>query len=274
MTFAATAVCTSVRRLPLRTLWIAAAVCALVASPVRADVIALEDANSSLRIDPTTDAGVFGWQVGGVEQLSRQWYFVRVGDAQVPLNALVLTGSSVIDSNGNGLGDSAWLRYTGMGVSIELRYLLTGGEDAWGSALGEAIKITNVSGTTVSLSLFQYNDFDLGNSSASQHVEIMGGATAVQTGGLYALESAATPAPAAYEAGDAELLWAKLSAGESPNGNALHTGNAAWAFQWDFTLNKNQNALISQNKLLVPEPATACLLLAGAGAMALRRRRV
>jgi len=51
-----------------------------VAVPAGASPIVLNDLNSQAQIDLSSDAGMYSWTVDGVEQLYRQWFWIRQGD--------------------------------------------------------------------------------------------------------------------------------------------------------------------------------------------------
>src|SRR5262245_2022739 len=41
--------------------------------------IILHDANSTVAIDPTSQAGMFHWDLNGVNQLNQQWFWYGIG---------------------------------------------------------------------------------------------------------------------------------------------------------------------------------------------------
>ena len=46
----------------------------------KADVV-LTDFNSTVVIDPTSQAGMYTWTVDGVDQMWQQWFWYRIGSA-------------------------------------------------------------------------------------------------------------------------------------------------------------------------------------------------
>ncbi len=50
-----------------------------MASPAQAAPITLVDHNSSVTIDPDSQAGMHDWVVDGVDHLFQQWFWYRIG---------------------------------------------------------------------------------------------------------------------------------------------------------------------------------------------------
>src|SRR5437763_6423155 len=93
----------------------------LVVAPAYADQMALTSLNSTVQIDPNTQAGVYNWIVDGVDLMYQQWFWFRVNsDTQEhPLDGSYLRLASQTASGGRGT-----VNYTGSGYSISVRFSL------------------------------------------------------------------------------------------------------------------------------------------------------
>ena len=241
--------------------------------------IILGDANSSASFN---SEGQFSWTVDGVDHLyAQEFYFRRDGfNDEVNLNSLTLLGQAVNDTNpfSDDNFDSISSLFTdGNGLEIETIFTLRGGTAGSGeSALAEQISFTNTGTSTMSFTFFQYVDFDLGESSGDDTGSIVGGNVAQQSddSGFSLSETVATPMPTAFQMGDEGDISALWSNGviDELNGDDSYSGDVAWAFQWDITLEAGDSFLISKNKAIVPTPGSLALL-ASAGLMGTRRRR-
>jgi hypothetical protein len=246
-----------------------------IASP-----IVIVDGNSTVRVDTSSDVGMFSWEVDGVQHIARQWFWYRVGDTgpEYAVNTLGAPIINLTDGDADGSADTLYMKYTGSGLRIEITYVLTGG--AAGSMVSdiiENIRVTNISGTSQAVRFFQYSDFNLNNTADNDWVDISGGNTATQTdiGGITVGETVVTPKPTYVEACDALTLLGKLNDSQATTltGQTVASGDVAWAFQWNATLGNNKSLLISKDKQIVPEPATLVMLALGVGAAMLRRYR-
>jgi large repetitive protein len=237
-------------------------------------LVTLTDENASLDFDlGATGAGMTAWTVDGVNRLTEQSFWYRVGNtAQQKVNALTLSGYTISDENGltvNYADPSN--RFT-----LQLTYLLTGSDLGSGSSIiGENIRVKNSSKTqALDFHLYQYVDVNLlGPTDPVDSDLTLAGAPSVnkatQTNGTQNLsETIATPAPTRYEAGTAASLHSELASGSvyNLNGNSSASdANLAWAFQWDTSISANGTLMISKSMQLtvVPEPSMLTMLVAG-----------
>lgn len=249
----------------------------------------LVDENTVVEVDPESVSGMKTWEVDGVSHLFQQWFWYRVGptDAEKPLNTLVLDLRGTTDTDFDSDPDTLFLRYLDpqRRFSIELKYTLTGGQAGSGTSdLAEVVKIDNTGDDPLEFHFFQYSNFDLGSNSGDDTVWFdIGGYRVLQTSpDAIVSETVVTSSPQRHEAGLLGLSPTTLDKLEDAVPSILNnesgplTGDATWAFQWDFTLNKGGTFLISKDKLIVPEPST--LVLAALGMLGLllygwRRRR-
>jgi len=140
-------------------------VCAVMAAPASAATIAmlLEDDNSEMMIDPAS--GMVGWTVEGIEQLSRQWFWYRIGeDPEVPITLLDVDAgvTGATDTNGDGLDDVAYVLYHASDFDVKVKVSLDGGPDGtYLSDVQEQVTVSNTSCKTLDFHFYQFADFDL-----------------------------------------------------------------------------------------------------------------
>lgn len=240
--------------------------------------ITLSDANSTAVFDPTTQAGQQNWVVDGVNQLKQQWFWYRIDGN--PEQSIDTISPPVVNQPGPDQFDST---YANNLIRIKTGYTLIGGAPGSGSStLNEQVRITNLTGTAMPVSFFQYVDLDLGGTPAdnSAFFDAPNFQTVHQTDiGSTVSESVVTDLGATSTFQEVNFFpntLAKLNNGVADNLNnnrgPLGPGDLTWAFQWDFLIPAGQTVLISKAKSLVPEPSTMILLAIG-GCLVSRRRR-
>ena len=245
----------------------------------QADVI-LEDGNSSASFNAD---GQFSWTVDGVDHLyAQEFHFRLAGDNdERNLNTLTLLGQAVNDTNpfSDDRDDSISSLYgdSATGLEIETIFTLRGGNAGSGQGdLAEQIALTNNGNETITLSFFQFVDFDLGDSSDGDSGQIVDGNIAQQWDGEFALsEVVVTPAPTLFQIGTYSDISDIFGNGVVDNLNgdsSIEDSDVSWAFQWNITLEAGDSFLISKNKSIVPAPGSLALLATG-GIFATRRRR-
>lgn len=258
----------------------------LMAATAVGELLTLQDKNSVVTIDTGGQAGVYDWKVNGVNQLSQQWFWYRIGEEG---------GEASIDTLGNPQFGTyrgtrgAFVSYSNQvnGLSVEVDYLLTGASISGKSDLGESVSITNNSTNPMHIHFFQYSDFDLNGDSGGDSLLFPNVNTVIQTKGALSLtETVVTPSPDRHEG----KVWdntlqslndnfaTTLSNTPAIGAPAIGPGDMTWAFEWDRIIQPGDTFLISKDKQLnvVPEPSTLALLFgAGLGLVcyASRRRR-
>lgn len=257
---------------------------AVVAAPSGAALFTLVDDNSSVDFDTATANNAYDWFVDGVDHLSTQAFWYRVGNvAEQSLHTLPIGVQGTSDTNFDGNPDTLFVRYVGAGFRADVAYRLDGGTPgSFASDVTEQITIVNTGLSPLDFHFFQYTDFDLGGT-AGGDTAVFTNANAVQVSDalLNFTETVITPVPSHREIDFFANTVAKLTDAVPDNlddlpaiGTPLGPGDVTWAYQWDFTVNPGQSFQISKDKQLVgvPEPATPSLA-ALAACFAIRRRR-
>jgi PEP-CTERM motif len=249
--------------------------------------IILENGNSQVTINPTATAGLQDWLVNGTNQLNQEWFWYRTGSSggQSSLNSLGLTNSAEYDTTGDSLNDTAILTYgTSSSLQVQVVYSLVGGmTGSDNSDLGETIMVANNTKSTQTYHFFAYANFNLGDSTSDQTVDITGGNTATVKGPGMEAQTVVGPMPSEFQAADSPTLLNDVASSSTYQLNDVATaaaGDPEWAFEWDLTLTAGNSAVLSidhnltqQTIAAVPEPAAGSLALLGFGSALLSRRR-
>jgi len=243
----------------------------------------LTDDNSSISVDLTGGAGINAWTVDAINHLETQWFWYRTGAMtdEAAINTLAITKSGPTDTNFDTFPDTAYVKYTGAGFTVELRASLDGGAAGTGnSTLAEQITIKNTGAANLTFHFFQYTDFNLGGTPLDDTIQIVGTLpdSIFQSDPKYDGDTVVVPKADAYEAGGAAALLNLFSDGAPTtlaNVTTAGPGNdVAWALQWDRILQPGKTFQIVIGKEIAPEPATmAMLVLGGAGLFLTKRRR-
>jgi len=254
----------------------------------QAQIVTLSDGNTVAQIAPNSQAGMFNRTVGGVNQLSQQWFWYGIGNnAPASIDTISPAVLSGVTAN------TFTTTYTGGGFNVDITYTLTGGANggppgALMSDMGESIIINNTSASTLNLHFYEYSAFNLLGTPGGDNVELykLRGLynDAYQTRGNSAsAETIVVPGANHGETAAPGQTLAKLNNGTAPvtlNDNAnAGPGNVTWALQWDLSIAAGGSALIIEDNQIqvipVPEAATpaSLVLLSGVVALVLQRRR-
>lgn len=253
-------------------------IAATTATSAFASDLIIEDGNSSADFG---GSGQIDWIVDGTSQLFAQefWYRVSGGNDETNINSLDNIGTVLTDTNpfSDDRADAISQLWSDGRLEFETLFTLRGGLPGSGeSSLAEQITITNTSTASLSFSFFQVVDFDLGAFSNDDTGSIVDGNIAVQSddGSMTMSETVATPFPTAFQMGSSSDILGLFGNGvaDDLDGTDSWSGDVAWAFQWDITLEAGEAFLISKNKAIVPAPGTFAFL-GMAGLVAARRRR-
>jgi PEP-CTERM motif len=253
---------------------------AAMGAPAWAAPVSLIDSNSVADFSTNTQAGAFSWTVDGIQQLSQQWFWYRIGNtAEQSIDTLPILSQALSDATGDGFNDTLFTKYNGAGFTLSLKYSLQGGSVGSGASdLGEQISIHNSSGHSLDFHFFQYSNFELNGTPANQTAVFTNNnqVEQVRVGGTGTLsETVITPVPTHREIAFFPATLNALNDGspttltDTPIGTVIGPGNVTWAYQWDVTIANNATFQISKDKALsfVPEPSA--LLMAGMGLLGL-----
>jgi hypothetical protein len=265
----------------MHTRTLAALAAAAVAPAAFAAAYTIADGNSVAVFDDAL--GQISWTVGRTNHIASQSFYFRIDgdDVESPLGSLSTVGTVLADTNpfSDQRPDAFGILYSGRGLDVEVLYTLRGSQPGGTvSDIAEQIVLRNRSQGTLSLSFFQFVDFNLLGSTNDDTVSVSNGNTLTQTDGQFAYaEEVVTPTPFAYQvdtAANLTNLFNDQFADNLNNSASAGPGDLAWAFQWNITLAEGETFIISKDKLLVvPTPGSATLLAAGGLLAALRIRR-
>ncbi|HTW95541.1 MAG TPA: hypothetical protein VMD30_12140 [Tepidisphaeraceae bacterium] len=256
------------------------------ASPAHASLVTLQDGNSLVQLNPTSNGdpsqdGVYTWNVNGVNQLGQQWFWYRLGNSgpASDLTTLNEVGSPTLLSTDGGPGDNyASINYSGSGFTLNLQYLLVGGAAGSNSSdLQAIVSIDNTSSKTLDFDLVNYDNFSPANNSSMRTVTIANGNTANETilsGDL--AQVLVSPSSTQYDAATSGFVTG-LDSGSLvplPDNSSTSGSDPAFAFGFDLSIPAHDSSVISADEVVtapVPEPMSAATLLAPL--LFLRRRR-
>jgi hypothetical protein len=269
----------------------AAALFSFGAVPAMGTTVPLSNGGVSAGVDITGGGGLTSLDINGVNQVnstSGQWYYVRLGPptsdgAATPLNNTTFTltdtaTTSTLDTTYSSVPPAI---PTSDDYDVKVNYTgLVGATNQ--AAIPQEITIDNLSTTApLSISLYEYNHFNL-NGQTKDNVTFLN--TPVNTTdqnsttGVSMSEVNVTPAPNSYQAGAGNAIINALTSTSFAGLNDTNTvgsgaNDAAWAFEWDFTIPASSSVEVSKNvNVTVPEPATISLAMGGMSLLALRRR--
>jgi hypothetical protein len=252
----------------LRTALIAVAILGLtlLAAPMAKADVTLTDQNSTVIIDPTSQAGVHNWTVDGTNNLFQQWFWYRIGDDPTGQHSIDTISAPVITPFLGTRGVD--LAYSNAALAAEVSYTLTGGSaGSHTSDLSEVLQLINTSADTITLHFFQYSDFDLGGTVGGQTATIVSPNVVRQTGGgSFLTETVVTPGASRWEANLFPNTLNSLNSGapyDLNNNTTAGPGDATWAYQWDVTLTAGSTLVIDKDKQLSPTPEPSTLAIAG-----------
>lgn len=250
----------------------------------QATLYTLSQNDSTVLIDPNSQAGLYNWSVGGVNQLNQQWFWYRVGSAGPEASIDTISAVAATQPVANKLNTT----YANATISVNTAYtLLAPGNGT--ATLSEMITVMNTSAVSQDYHFYQYSDFDLAGVTGNQNVQFYNNGSSsyyevIQTGAPGSVvEKAIAPAVAAgaatlevqadYFPGTLNLLNDGLptTLSNTLNNNA-GPGDVTYAYEWDATLAPGTSLQISK-LLTVPEPSSLALISSGALLLAWVQRR-
>ncbi len=252
---------------------------ALLGSTMQASaaVINLTNDNTDIAFNDA-DASIQNWVIDGSNIVYEQYLYYRVNNAggENRLDALTLTNSA---SYANRFLE---LQYAATGFILDLTYVVDGG--AAGSRVSDVaqtLTVTNTGANALDISLFLYNDFDLGSTASDDSaVQVNANTIRQSDADIGYVETVGTPAPTHFEIDSFSNIRDQL---DDLSPTVLldvdsFSGDVTWAWQWDLSLQAGASSQISLDTRadLNPVPLPSALWLFGSGliglATMLRRR--
>jgi hypothetical protein len=229
--------------------------------------------STSLQVNLGPSAGLSDWMVNGINQLDYQWFYYSVGSGTIAsIDSISSPGvPEIINSSSTAILNDTYASST---VSATALFELEGAQSASGQAkLATTITLENLGSTAQTFHLYQFSDFDLGNTPGSQIVQFAG------TGAPYQVTQAgiggggsllgtlnvgfATVGEAAGIEDGNQLGILPGNANPNLNSTVLSaTGAVDFGYEITETLNPNQSIVISELQS-VPEPSIMMLSLTG-----------
>jgi hypothetical protein len=214
---------------------------------------------------------MFDWYVDGIDQLSKQWFWYRIGTSG-PEHSIDTIGTPTVtaaDTNQDGANDRLSITYAASNFTITVQYTLAGQEFNTGrSHIDEDILITRTSGPALDFYFFQYSDFDLGFGDGHENddtVQFLVDNRMLQydPSGVYPYPNGAAPVNFAETIDSPAPNYCEVNT-VGTSGNTLDklndataqnlinncatplTGNVTWAFEWHDTLTGPIGSPLSQ----------------------------
>lgn len=259
--------------------------------------IIMQDGGSTATLNLGGGSGNIGmnsWSVDTLNQsqLNQQWFWYSIngGVAQTIDTLSAVAGNPQTVLGNDGIND-VYMEYQNSQLNVGIEYILNGNGAGSGSAdIQESIQIQNVGSSQITLSFFQYSNFNL-LGGANDSVSIFGNhnsgySGAIQTtgtGGSGIAEVIIAPNANFAEANTVGGLNSTLyklnnTANLTLDGNtSAGPGDVTWGLEWTATLNPDDMLDITKDKGLslqiVPEPSTVAIIALGIGALGLALRR-
>jgi hypothetical protein len=233
--------------------------------------VVLEDGNSRVTIDPNSSIGMNEFRVDRINHLYQQWFWYRIGGMNFESSIDNISAPAISQPAANIVN----IAYADDVLSIDVTYLLTGGTIGSHQAdIAESVRVINRSNSLLSLSLFQYVDFDLNGSAAADSIVRPNENTIRQFEfDLATAETVFTPVPTRWQAGRWPSIISRLEDGVitvlNDSGAPFGPGDGTFALQWDVELNPGGSFLISKDKRIEAVPEPGSLIALGTGVIGL-----
>jgi hypothetical protein len=226
----------------------------------------IANGNSQATVDLDGGSGMLNWLVDGQDQLVQQWFWYRIGNGLAqPINTI----SAASFSN---TGDELTTTYQNALLSIQIKYLLTGGTIGSGTAdIQETIVMHNFTGSALDFHFYQYSDFNL-LGTGGDSVLVDGNGAFQFKGPTQISETVVSPTANHFEAALVGSTLGRLNSVTNLDLNDVGSagpGDVTWALQWDHSVAAGADFDILKDKLLslvpIPEPSSLTLLAIGLG---------
>jgi hypothetical protein len=209
------------------------------------------------------------------DNLFQNWWFYRVaGDTRErPFGNYTKTGGGAVTMTGSAAANVMTFNLTETDAAAVTRFTsvltFTITNVANGTQVAQRLVVTNPGATPLSLSFFNYADYDVPTASSNTATGGLGGITVTNTAATqFGQHTPLTPANAFQVMPFSTLrgLLADTAVNNLSNsGLPFAAGDYTGAFQWDLTIAAGDSAIIdvalsNLNSLAVPEPGTIALM--------------
>ena len=213
------------------------------------------------------DGTATDWEVNGVDHLQEISFWYQIGGGNVEQICGGASGWTI----GSFSADPVFMAWAdescaASGLDFRLSYFITGAAPGTpGSDVQPGLTIDNTGTSAITLRIIQRVNMDIGGDAAGDVASIPNANTVRQGDGLVQVETTLVP---------------------TPDSGLLHTGDVAWALEWERTIASGGSVIINGDMRLselpaqthsIPEPITmvsVALCLGGIGRYVRRRRRV
>lgn len=258
----------------------------LAVAQLNAADILMSHKNATVGVN--TNGTVASWTIDGVNQLSGQSLFYRVGSMGGESLLSGISGTPSVSFNQvPNIISSLDITYANAAYSVRTLFQLSGSTAGSGKAnFNQTLTIQNLSGAPLDFHFFQYSNFDLGGVTSGQTAAVnfdslLQPYKIVQTDGVRTVTETVNVNTAPVGHYQTSLVGNALASLIDINPTTLNDvlatgpGDVEFAYQWDVVLGANETLTISKLLGIVPEPTTATLALLGLGmGLAARRKRI
>ena len=242
--------------------------------------ISMERYGSVLQYEASNALGISSWQINDTAWLAGNYYFIEDSASGV-ITSLNRPGSSSFHSQSLGVRldtGGLFLQHAftaGDSLTFEYRAGLAGSSNsASGPLLSQQLSITNFSGGSKTLSLYEFVDFNLGPEPENDTLEISSDSLFVQSNGEYLGRAEYFTRPDHATLGHSDLLLSMLMDGQTDESS--ETWNTAYILRWDVDIAPGETFSLGSLKSValhaVPVPSTLLLTFPGIASILVFRR--